>query len=345
MNDGWKKHISYDSVEIEPMREEYVQPSIELWTTQFKKVKNTVQDIPGKWITDLTSIRLFLEEHAEKGKGIVAKTDGDTIGYMVYDRFPFHGADTVYCPIIGHAAVESGRTRIYQEMYKSLSDIWVKDAVLDHIVTFFSLDVQLKRVLFNLGFGLYVVDAYRSAYPIDPSGYVSIMEASLNDVEDVMRLGEESRHYYRESPIFLVRKKEKREYYEEFISDDEAAVLIAKLEGKTVGFMSIKKNSRDDVITLADKDTGMIDELGAYIQPSCRGHGIGAQLLSHVLGWCREQRMDHIHVDYESANLFASGFWPKHFTPTMHSVRRRVNPDILHDARKNQDSNSRRRLL
>jgi GNAT superfamily N-acetyltransferase len=330
MNPDLKKSISFDSIKIEPIREEYVQPSIELWTTQFKNVRNTVQDIPGKWITDLTAIRLFLEEHAETGKGVVAKVDGDVLGYMVYESFPFHGADTVYCSIMGHASVESGRARIYQEMYRYLSDVWVRDSALDHIVTFFSLDAQLKRVLFDLGFGLYVVDAYRSAEPIDPSGYVSIMEASLNDVDDVMRLGEESRHYYRGSPIFLVRKKEKREYYEDFISDDKAAVFIAKLDGRTVGFMSIKRNSRDDVITLADKDTGMIDEIGAYIQPSCRGHGVGARLLNHVLGWCREQRVDRIHVDYESANLYASGFWPKHFTPTMYSVRRRVNPDILH---------------
>lgn len=330
MNDGWEKHISYDSIEIEPMREEYVHPSIELWTTQFKKVKNTVQDIPGKWITDLTAIRLFLEEHAETGKRVVAKTDGDVIGYMVYDRLPFHGADTAYCPIMGHASVESGRARIYQKMYKNLSDLWVRDAVLDHIVTFFSLDVQLKRVLFNLGFGLYVVDAFRSADPIDSNGSVSIMEASLSDVEDVMRLGEESRKYYRESPLFLVRDEEKREYYEDFIGNSGAAVFIAELDGKTVGFMSVKKNCGDDVVTLADKDTGMIDELGAYIQPSCRGHGIGARLLSNVVEWCREQRIDQIHVDYESANLYASGFWPKNFTPTMYSVKRRVNPDILY---------------
>jgi len=330
MNAGWEKHISYDSIEIEPMREEYVQPSIELWTTQFKNVKNTVQDIPEKWIIDVTATRLFLEEHVKTGKGIVAKTDGDVIGYMVYNRLPFHGADTAFCPVMGHASVESGRARIYQKMYKNISDLWVKDAVLDHIITFFSLDVQLKQVLINLGFGLYVVDAFRSADPVDSNGGASILKASLSDVEAVMRLGEESRYYYRESPLFLVRDKEKREYYEDFIRNNEAAVFLAELDGNSVGFMSIKKNPGDDVITLADKDTGMIDELGAYIQPSCRGHGIGARLLSYVLGWCREQRIDHVHVDYESANLYASGFWPKHFTPTMYSVRRRVNPDILY---------------
>ena len=329
MNPDPEKRFSFDSIEIEPIRDEHVQPSIELWTPQYKAVRNIVPVLPGKWVTDSTGIRLSLGEHAEKGRGVVAKIDGDVIGYMVYDVLPFHGADTAFCPIMGHASVDSERARIYQEMYRCLSDVWVRDAVLDHIVTFFSVDSWLKQALFNLGFGMYVVDAFRSAYSIDSGGDASILVASLSDVEDVLRLGEESRHYYRRAPIFLVRKKQKREYYEGFIRSKDAAVFIAELDGKIVGFMSIRKNGRDDVITLADKDTGMIDELGAYIQPLCRGYGVGAQLLSHVIGWCRERGIDHIHVDYESANLYAGGFWPKHFTPTMYSVKRRVNQDIL----------------
>ncbi len=278
----------------------------------------------------MTAITAFIEEHAGTGRGVVAKTKGDMVGYMVYDVLSFHGAYTTFCPVMGHASVESGRARIYQEMYRCLSDVWVGDAALDHIVSFFSVDPHLKQALFHLGFGLYVVDAFRSTDPVDSGGEASIRQASLSDVEDLACLGEESRKYYRESPIFLVRRKQKRGYYEDFIRSKEAAVFVAEFEGKIVGFMSIRKKSLDDIITLADKDTAMIDELGAYIQPAHRGHGVGAQLLSSVIGWCSEQRIDQIHVDYESANLYAAGFWPKHFTPTVYSVRRRVNPDILH---------------
>ena len=52
-------------------------------------------------------------------------------------------------------------------------------------------------------------------------------------------------------------------------------------------------------------------------------------LLSYMLQWCNEKGIDYVHVDYESANLYASGFWPTHFVSTMFSVKRRVNPDIL----------------
>ena len=330
MNPDPEKRFSFNAIEIEPIRDEHVQPSIELWTTKYRAVRQSVPELPGKWVKDLTAITAFLEEHTGTDRGVVAKTKGDVIGYMVYDVFSFHGADTAFCPVIGHASIESGRARIYQEMYRYLSEVWVRDAALEHIVSFFSVDPQLRQALFNLGFGLYVVDAFRSTYPFDSGGEATIRQASLSDVEDLACLGEESRQYYREPPIFLVRRKQKRGYYEDFIRSKEAAVFVAELEGMTVGFMSIRKNRRDDVITLADKDTAMIDELGAYIQSARRGYGVGAQLLSSVIGWCSEQGIDQIHVDYESANLYAAGFWPKHFTPTMYSVRRRVNPDILH---------------
>jgi len=324
-----EKHIPYYSIKIEPMRKEHLRPCIALWTEQFKHARATVQDIPERWITDSTTITLFLREHVETGKSIVARANGDVVGYMVYDRFSFHGADTGYCPIMGHASVEPGKPRIYEKMYECLSGLWVKETVLDHMVTFFAPDMQLRKALFHLGFGLYAVDAFRSAEPADSDGSVSILRASPDDVEDVMKLVEESRLFYRRPPLFLVRGKGERRTYEDFIGSREAAVFIAEHDGRTVGFMGIKRNDCDDAFTLADKGTGTMGGLGVYIQPSCRGRGVGARLLSHVVEWCREQRIDRIHVDYESANSYASGFWPKHFTPAMYSVRRRVNPDIL----------------
>jgi GNAT superfamily N-acetyltransferase len=142
-------------------------------------------------------------------------------------------------------------------------------------------------------------------------------------------LVEESRHFYRGPPIFLARGKAERRTYEDLIRSSEAAVFIAEHDGRLVGFMGVKRSDGDDAFTLADRGTGTMGGLGAYIQSSFRGRGVGPRLLSHAVEWCREQRMGRIHVDYESANPYASGFWPKHFTPAMYSVRRRVNPDIL----------------
>ena len=71
-----------------------------------------------------------------------------------------------------------------------------------------------------------------------------------------------------------------------------------------------------------------IDKLGAYVRPLDRGKGIGTALLERVINWCSEHGVNRIHVDYESANLYANSFWPKYFASTMYTVKRRVNPDM-----------------
>ena len=263
MNSERNRGISFDSIIIEPMKDEHIDPSIELWVSQYKIVKKSFQALPGKWNTDLTSIQFFLEEHIKNGNGIVAKTKGKIIGYMVYNTFPFHGANIIYCSILGHASVDSGRTIIYQKMYKFLSDKWVKNNVLDHIITFFSHDVQLTNTLFNLDFGLYAVDSYRSVDPIYPEESAVILKASLCDVEDIMRLGEESRSYYREAPLFFVRNKEKRECAREpsacgsikslqektTKSPQFRAILraLARAVGTGLGLVSVEPENPDDI--------------------------------------------------------------------------------------------------
>ena len=288
-----------------------------------------VKELPLNWVTDSFQLRLFLKKHVESGTGIVAITEGDVVGYMVYDSFNFHGADIVYCPIMGHSSVEPQRVRIYQNMYKHLSGLWVKESIIDHIITFFAQDTKLKDELYQRGFGLYTVDAYRLNEPVHSDCSAAILRASLSDVDDVMRLDDEFRAYALEAPFFLVRDNENQKFYENFIINENAAVFIAQTSEETVGFMSIRRSNEDDIITLATQNIGRIDELGAYIQPSNRGQGIGTGLLKSVINWCREQGIEKIYVDYESANLYASGFWPKHFRPTMYSVKRRVNPDII----------------
>ena len=319
----------YTSITIKKIQEEHIQPSSDLWIKECQIQTSRVNGLPNNWVTDSSQLGLFLEKHVESGRGVVAISGGTVVGYMVYDKFTFHGVEIVYCPIMGHSSVEPERVRIYQNLYMHLSDLWVKENILDHYITFFGSDTRLKDELYQRGFGLYTVDAYRLNEPVNSDFSASILKASMSNVEDLMRLGDEFHAYVREAPLFLVKDKTKREFYQDFIEKNDAAVFIAEVNGETVGFMSIRRSNEDDIITLATQNTGRIDELGAYIQPSSRGQGIGTGLLKSVINWCSEQGIENIYVDYESANLYASRFWPKHFTPTMYSVKRRVNPDII----------------
>ncbi len=310
------------------MHDEHVKPAAELWNKEFQKQSRMNNALPTSWVTDFKHLCIFLEERVKKGRGIVALLEGDLAGYMVYDNFLFHGAEIAFCPIMGHSSVESGRIEIYQSLYKHLSSHWVKNNVLDHIITFFCADIQLKKALYFLGFGLYALDAYRLNETIHIDSQAEIIKASLRNLSEIMRLDDEFRTYAKEAPFFLVRENVKQKYYENILNNADSAVFIGKVSGEAVGFMSIRKNKKEDTFTLADENTGRIDKLGAYVRPLNRGKGIGTALLERVINWCSEHGINQIHVDYESANLYANSFWPKYFTSTMYTVKRRVNPDI-----------------
>jgi len=248
---------------------------------------------------------------------------------MAYDRFRFHEDETAFSPIIGHASVRQDRSRIYQVMYRHLSGVWVSDGVLNHMITSYSSDRKLVDSLFHLGFGVYVVYGFRDVSPVPNIGNVTVREANLSDLDEVKRLATEFRHYFLQSPVFLVNKQEDDEYYTSLLDNDNGSAFVTESDGKLSGILNIRINDKPDVYSLAAKGIGKIDKLGAYIEESARGSGNGLVLLNAAVGWCSERGITIVHVDFESANLYASGFWTKHFTSSLYSLRRKVNQDIL----------------
>ena len=51
-------------------------------------------------------------------------------------------------------------------------------------------------------------------------------------------------------------------------------------------------------------------------------------LLKTVNDYCGEHNIPYIHVDFETANLYANKFWKKYFDPMLISMRRPINRDI-----------------
>lgn len=264
-----------------------------------------------------------------KGYAMAARKDHETVGYMLFNVFPFHDELTAFCPIIAHAAQKNQRRQIFERLYQNLSSELVAKGIPNHTITYFVNDAGLQETVFGLGFGLIVVDAFRGLDSIayDASN-VNIVEADPSRVEVVMGLGEEARGYYLEAPLFLSQKERSREYYEGLFEKD-TALFLAFRDTVPVGIMQIRKNKELDAITLCDINTGLIDHLGAYVKPEYRSQGIGKALLSKCIRWCQNRDITRIHVDFESANLSGRSFWPKYFTATMHSVRRNIYSDAV----------------
>jgi GNAT superfamily N-acetyltransferase len=61
------------------------------------------------------------------------------------------------------------------------------------------------------------------------------------------------------------------------------------------------------------------------VLPGLRGRGVGTALLAVALEWAAGAGFAGCVLDYESANLPATRFWPAvGFSPVLHSVGRRT---------------------
>ena len=316
-------------IRVTTMSMDHVEASAELFVSRYEAARKTLRVLPDTWSEDPSHVRSFLSNHVGDGSAYVAERGGEPVGYMAYDSFPFHGERKAFCPVLGHASVEAGRSLIYLEMYRALSRRWVEDGVLGHFVTYFSDDAVLRDLFFGLGFGLYVVDCFGPPEPVAGSGQADVREGSVDDLPELVRLDEEFRRFTVEPPLFLVREKLSQRRYERLLTDGGSRVFIAEAGGRAVGFIYVRRNDEDDAVTLSPRGVGMIDVIGAYLEPDARGRGVGEQLLDRAFEWCRGNDVSSVHVDFESANPYASRFWPKYFTPVLHSVKRSVNQDIV----------------
>ena len=300
-----------------------------LWKTQYEEERSAIPAMPNTWSSCREGIESFLKKQIATEFAIVGQMDGDTIGYMLFEVFPFHGETTAFCSVTGHAEKREYRRQVFEKLYQALSEKLAVRGILNHVVTYFAHDEILKETLFELGFGIIVIDAFRKPEPLPAyASGVRIAQADLSQLDVVERLGTESREFYLKAPLFLMKEKRSRDYYRGLLEEQDSAILLAFSKDEPVGFMNIRKSQESDLMTLCDLNTGLIDPLGAFIRQAYRGHGIGKALLSKCIEWCEDHGISQIHVDFESANLLARSFWSRYFTVTMNSVRRALFEDV-----------------
>lgn len=320
---------TYRSLEVSTITGDHVQSCIDIWVSQFKEAQASLPYLPEAWVRDTSLLETYLRSHVEKKQGIVAHSNGELVGFMAYDQSMFHGEMTSFAPIIGHASNPESRSTIYRVMYSHISDIWVSSGSLSHMITIYTFNQSLVDALFHLGFGVYVVDGFRGTEPISIGSSLPVRKARQSDLSEVKRLAEDFRRYLLRSPIFLVTKQQKDEYYSDLLDGPDGATFVTENDEGLIGFLYIRVNDKPDVYTLAAKGVGKIDKLGAFVDEEARGTGIAFELLKAAVDWCGARGLDTIHVDYESANLYGRGFWAKYFPPALYSLRRKVNQDLL----------------
>lgn len=246
---------------------------------------------------------------------------------MAWMYFDFHDERSAFCPIVGHATIKDDSNTIYHAMYNYAANRWVKDNRFNHLWMIMSDDCVTKDMLYDIGFGSYVIDAYTKTSKAvqETSCAYNTTIAKTHDVDNLFSLVENSVMYYIETPIFLKRHSYTKQDIADIIESDILFVTWDK--GDPIGFMNLSINHDYSIESLASPQIGMISKLVAYIKPEYRGMGIGKKLLSEVNSYCANTNIPYLHVSFETANPFANIFWRKHFKPLVLSVRRTVNKD------------------
>jgi GNAT superfamily N-acetyltransferase len=112
-----------------------------------------------------------------------------------------------------------------------------------------------------------------------------------------------------------------------WLGDKRNAFFLALQDGAVVAGMGIGPSNPDTVQIVQDASTAAI--VSAYTLASARRCGAARLLLARCLHWAKEQGYTRCSVDYESANLSASGFWGRWFTPVGYSLIRRIDDRLV----------------
>jgi len=314
-------------IRIYKMNESDINQAADIWQGCYNKCSSGNESFPSYWKTSTTELKDFLKQKVKDGSAIAAEADGKIIGYLAFDAFNFNGEESAFCPSIGHAVIDDYADKVYLLLYQAAAKDWVSRNIFNHMWTINYNDTRLKNSLYDLGFGSYLIDAFaRTDVKLDAASSYEIRKASPNDTEILYSLVEESRMYYASSPLFLKRDPYSIDDISQIINNGN--VFIAFDNNIPVGFINLSVPNENNCIDLSVANCGMIDEIGAYIKPEHRGNNLGKDLLKNVFNHCASNNIELVHVDFETANLFANKFWKKYFSPVLLSVRRTVNKNI-----------------
>lgn len=312
---------------VSSMQKTDINKAIEIWINQYKKYCGNSNDFPAYWGRKTKEIENFLNNKIENNSAIVAKLNNEIVGFLAYDKFPFNGENSVFCPAIGHGSTGQYKESAYISLYKSISQEWINKGILNHMWTIFYNDIELKNILFDLGYGSYLIDAFSGLnIKSDNESVCEIRKAAFEDIAALYELVEESKEYYQSAPLFLKRDRVLKEEISEIIS--RGNVFIAWYKERAVGFINLSIAKNNNLIDMSICNCGLIDEIGAYVKLEYRGKKVGKQLLKSISEYCSLNNISCIHVDFETANLYANKFWRKYFNPMLLSMRRTINKNI-----------------
>ena len=270
------------------------------------------------------------------GFGVVARADDATKGYIVGNHyanfFGSTGARGIHVPLEGLGIADGETSKTVRLLYSDAAHQWVTAGILNHCLTIYAHQTEVKEAFFQLGFGLRLTDAYRSLVnhtdlPVPLDGEVDFVEHK-SSVRRIHPLYLALVDHLQQSPMFMVRENTLSE--DEFVEHDmkqRARYFVARKRqsGDILAYMKVTETG-ENFITRAPS---MRSISGAYCLPEYRGTGLASKLLSFLCHQLEAEGFAQLGVDYETFNPCAWGFWNKFFQPYTYGLSRHIDDQAL----------------
>lgn len=305
-------------MKIQELREEDIPDAAGIFVSSYEE---QVSLVPRKGALYQEVVAALTNKQDRCGYG--AYEGEKLVGYMIETGLSenFMGKRTAFSlGLYSHSSVEKNRERIYQMLYGKLSQSWVERGYHAHVFSFWARQDVLLFTLFRLGFGMTHFELIRDlSYPVGKTMEISVRRLkSALPIEDLER---DHKDHYQRAPLFWVAEGD-----DSFNEEFEGCLLGAFRGDDIVAYMHLKINEAETPI-LASEDTCRV--ASAYTDPGHRGIGIGSSLLREAVKWAKENGVERLYVEGESANVEGGNFWFKHFSPVVYTVRRCVDERIL----------------
>jgi GNAT superfamily N-acetyltransferase len=267
-----------------------------------------------------------LESLADTGSGVAAIRTGRLIGFQAAWLWGEGEARRAWTSDIAHGTID-GDTRLGEALYARLAADWVSGGCLEHAVTVLAHETALAEAYVRREFGMRVVDLVRDLAPVATrlDASIAIRRADARDAGTILALEDGLRRHLAATPTFHPWPPRPLVEQERRLADVALATFLAEdAAGTPVAYLRIGPSSTDVAMVVRDPGTASIS--GAFTVPERRGEDVASGLLDRALAWARENGYVRCAVDHESANLEATRFWSRHFTPAAFSYVRRVSP-------------------
>jgi GNAT superfamily N-acetyltransferase len=274
-----------------------------------------------------------LEHFASNGLGVAAFEEDRLIGFLCcyepWDNAFNSRAKGTFSPIHAHGAIKENRRLIYQKMYQSAAEKWVKLSITYHAIAQYAHDTESINAFFTYGFGLRCMDAIRPMADIDcqPCVGINFEELAKNDVIKVRKMRQMLSEHLGDSPCFMNSSLEDFQSWLAHAEERNSRLFAAFDSEKVVAFVEVTGEG-ENFVTEADS---MRNICGAFCLPEYRGRDIYQNLLNFTINKLKREGYKLLGVDFESFNPAAYGFWLKYFTAYTNSLVRRIDECALKD--------------